>query len=175
MNTRNKGERPRRRMLAAIVLSLIFNITFANAEELHTTDVQNEVPPVYVEQHMEHVKETERCKQREAEKKRQEKKRLAKIKKEQQQWESIGDCRITTYCPACNDPAGTYQSSSGATLYEGVVACNWLSNGTKIKIEGWGVYTVMDTCGTDAIDVFVDTDGCYCNTNCYAKVYIWKG
>lgn len=87
-------------------------------------------------------------------------------------WVSLGHCRVTTYCPSCNDPAG-YQSSSGRILEEGMVACNWLENGTKLRIKG-KVYTVMDYCGTDAIDIFIDTDICYCNTNCYVEVEIWQ-
>lgn len=92
--------------------------------------------------------------------------------KPKHRWVSLGDCRITTYCPCCNDPAG-YQSSSGKQLEEGMVACSWLENGTKLRIKG-KVYTVMDYCGTDAIDIFIDTDICYCNTNCYVEVEIWK-
>lgn len=87
-------------------------------------------------------------------------------------WVSLGHFRITTYCPSCNDPAG-YQSSSGRILEEGMVACNWLENGTKLRIQG-EVYTVNDYCGTNAIDIFVDTDMCYCNTNRYTEVEIWR-
>lgn len=86
-------------------------------------------------------------------------------------WESLGDCRITCYCPSCNDPAGSYQSSSGTTLYEGCVACSWLPIGTVLKINGTE-YTVVDTCGTEAIDVFKDTSYCCCNENYYTEVFI---
>ena len=78
------------------------------------------------------------------------------------EWKSIGECRITYYCPCCNDPRGSYQSSSGVTLYEGCVACSWLPIGTKIRINGQE-FVVIDRCGTDAIDIFVDTDSCYCS------------
>jgi len=86
-------------------------------------------------------------------------------------WESLGDCRITCYCPCCNDPAGSYQSSSGTTLYEGCVACSWLPIGTVLKINGTE-YTVTDTCGTDAIDIFKDTSYCCCDENYYTEVFI---
>lgn len=88
-------------------------------------------------------------------------------------WKNIGMCRITTYCPWCNDPPGTYNSSSGAQLYEGCAACNWLAIGTKIRING-NEYTIVDTCGTDAIDIFVDTSYCQCHTNYYTNVEIYK-
>lgn len=94
--------------------------------------------------------------------------------KESADWESVGNCRITHYCPVCNDPSGSYQSSSGKTLREGYVACNWLENGTEIKIND-KEYVVMDTCGTEAIDVFQDTgDECCCTANYYAEVKIKK-
>jgi 3D (Asp-Asp-Asp) domain-containing protein len=103
--------------------------------------------------------------------KKQKAKKEAQI--EQSHWSSIGSVRITTYCPCCNSPKG-YQSSSGTTLYEGCVACNWLPIGTRVRINGTE-YTVMDTCGTDAIDIFVDTpDGCHCDTNYYTNVEIYK-
>lgn len=86
-------------------------------------------------------------------------------------WEYIGECRITTYCPACNEPYG-YQSSSGKHLAYGDCACSWLPLGTKVNIEG-DVFTVVDTCGTDAIDIFIDIDGgCECNLNEYKRVAI---
>lgn len=88
-------------------------------------------------------------------------------------WTSLGSCRITTYCAGCNDPAGSYQSSSGAMLYEGCVACNWLPIGTRLRIDGCE-YVVMDTCGTDAIDIFVDTGYCMCNANYYTEVYVYE-
>lgn len=101
-----------------------------------------------------------------------EQKRKAKLI-EEKKWESIGYCRITTYCPSCNSPSGSYQSSSGQTLYEGCVACSWLSIGTVIRING-AQYVVVDKCGTDAIDIFVDTPYCMCNANYYAEVEIKK-
>lgn len=120
----------------------------------------------------EQQKEKER-KERIKQKKLKEK-RERERKKEESKYESLGECRITTYCPACNDPAGSYQSSSGATLYEGCVACNWLDIGTKLLINGQE-YTVMDTCGTDAIDIFIDSgDTCYCSENYYTEVKIIK-
>ena len=107
------------------------------------------------------------------EKAERKKKEVIKKKEEEREWESLGYCRITTYCPACNDPAGSYQSSSGTTLYEGCVACSWLPLGATLRING-SIYTVVDRCGTDAIDEFVDTSYCMCNSNYYTKVEIKK-
>lgn len=87
-------------------------------------------------------------------------------------WESLGECRITTYCPSCNEPAG-YESYSGKTLAAGDCACSWLQIGTRISIDG-DEFTVVDTCGTDAIDIFVDSDECRCNLNEYKTVYMEK-
>lgn len=92
---------------------------------------------------------------------------------EDAEWEDIGHVRITEYCPSCNDPAGTYISSSGKRLQEGYVACNWLPNGTRIKIDGVE-YEVADYCGTNAIDIFCDTETCQCDANYYADVMIHK-
>ena len=86
------------------------------------------------------------------------------------EWEIIGKCRITSYCCACNDGSG-HESSSGKYLQYGHVACRWLPNGTIISIEG-EQFEVVDTCGTDAIDVFIDTDECNCNLNEYKTVAI---
>ena len=88
-------------------------------------------------------------------------------------YEDLGMCRITTYCPVCNDGAG-HESSSGVYLQEGHAACRWLPNGTIISIDGFR-YRIVDTCGTDAIDLFVDTDYCRCDLNEYRHVYIVKG
>ena len=97
------------------------------------------------------------------------------IKEEESHWESLGDCRITYYCPVCNDPGYSYASSSGTTLYEGCVACSWLPLGSKIRING-DEYTVVDRCGTDAIDVFVDTGECCCSQygTYYAEVEVYR-
>lgn len=86
-------------------------------------------------------------------------------------WEPIGKCRITCYCPRCNDGA-EHESSSGAYLEYGHAACNWLPIGTVISVEG-EEFTVVDTCGTDAIDIFIDDEsGCHCNLNEYRYVSI---
>ena len=87
-------------------------------------------------------------------------------------WKPIGECRITSYCPYCNDGEG-HESSSGKELEYGDCACNWLPIGTKVSIEG-DIFTVADTCGTDAIDIFIDHDDgwCGCNLNEYRKVSI---
>lgn len=84
----------------------------------------------------------------------------------------IGDCRVTTYCPSCNTGAG-HASSSGVYLEEGHAACRWLKNGTVVVIGG-NEYEIVDTCGTEAIDIFVDTDVCQCNVNKYERVLIRK-
>ena len=97
------------------------------------------------------------------------------VLEEESHWVSIGNVRITHYCPACNDPRGSYQSSSGTYLYSGCVACRWLPNGSKIRING-DEYLVVDTCGTDAIDIFIDSDECYCSYHgtYYAEVEVYK-
>ena len=82
---------------------------------------------------------------------------------------NIGECRITEYCPTCN--GGNYESASGKRLEYGDCACSWLPMGTVINIEG-EEFTVVDICGTDAIDIFVDTDTCQCNLNEYRNVSI---
>ena len=84
------------------------------------------------------------------------------------EYTDLGDCRITEYCPTCNDGSG-YESSSGIELKSGHCACSWLPEGTEISVEGEPL-TVVDKCGTEAIDVFVDTDECECNLNEYRKV-----
>ena len=87
-------------------------------------------------------------------------------------WKDVGECRITSYCPYCNDGSG-YESSSGVELKYGHAACNWLPIGTKISIEG-EIFTIVDTCGTDAIDIFIDHDDgwCGCRLNEYRKVAV---
>lgn len=87
-----------------------------------------------------------------------------------ERWESLGECRITEYCPSCNDGAG-HESASGVYLEEGHAACSWLPMGTVIRVGGME-YEVVDICGTDAIDLFRDTVGCYCNVNKYRKVEV---
>ena len=90
--------------------------------------------------------------------------------KTQKEWKPIGEQRITCYCPQCNDGQG-YESSSGKRLRYGHAACSWLSTGTKISVEG-EIFTVVDICGTDAIDIFIDTDSCECNINEYRRVSV---
>lgn len=88
------------------------------------------------------------------------------------EWRFLGECRVTSYCPICNDGAG-HESSSGTELQYGHAACNWLPIGTKVSIEG-EIFTIVDTCGTDAIDIFIDHDegSCGCNLNEYRKVAV---
>lgn len=84
----------------------------------------------------------------------------------------IGTCRITEYCPVCNDGAG-HESASGTYLRYGHAACSWLPYGTVIDIEG-DEFVVVDTCGTDAIDIFIDDNSgaCNCNLNEYKRVTV---
>ena len=80
--------------------------------------------------------------------------------------------RVTEYCPACNCPAG-HGSATGKYLEEGDCACGWLPMGSTVTIDDV-TYTVVDVCGTDAIDIFVD-DGsgvCHCNRNEYVEAVI---
>ena len=54
--------------------------------------------------------------------------------------------RITAYC-GCPKCCGKYSDghfASGRKVYVGGVACNWLSFGTKVVIDGLGTYTVED-------------------------------
>lgn len=89
-------------------------------------------------------------------------------------YEDPGQCRVTCYCPECNDGTG-HESSSGAYLKTGHAACRWLPVGTIIDIEG-DEFEIVDTCGTDAIDIFIDDDSgeCSCNLNEYKRVTIKK-
>lgn len=84
------------------------------------------------------------------------------------QVEPIGDTqtvRVTEYCPACNCPNG-HGSASGVYLTEGHCACGWLPMGSIVIIDGVE-YEVVDVCGTDAVDLFVDDDSgvCRCDRN----------
>lgn len=85
---------------------------------------------------------------------------------------ALGQCRITEYCPVCNDGAG-HESASGEYLRYGHCACSWLPYGTVIDIEG-DEFIVVDTCGTEAIDIFIDDDSgvCRCNLNEYKRVTV---
>ena len=80
-------------------------------------------------------------------------------------WEDIGEWRVTTFCPACNDPGGRV-SASGIPLEYGDVAMNGVPMGAKITIEG-EEFTVRDRCGIDGtVDIFVpanDDGSCGCN------------
>lgn len=87
-------------------------------------------------------------------------------------WKSIGEYRITTYCCDCNEPVGR-QSASGKTLEYGQVAMNDVPLGTKISIDG-DIFEVTDRCGIDnTVDIFVENDGyCQCNTLDYKEVKV---
>ena len=88
----------------------------------------------------------------------------------QDQWQYIGEHRVTCYCQYCIEPAG-FGSASGKELAYGDAACAWLPIGTEIAIEG-EIFTVVDRCGTDAIDLFIpSTSGrCECNYNEYKHI-----
>jgi 3D (Asp-Asp-Asp) domain-containing protein len=53
--------------------------------------------------------------------------------------------KITSYC-ACQKCCGKTDAitASGKKAQYGMVACNWLPFGTKVKVEGLGVFTVQD-------------------------------
>jgi 3D (Asp-Asp-Asp) domain-containing protein len=53
--------------------------------------------------------------------------------------------KVTSYC-ACQKCCGKTDAitASGKKAQYGMVACNWLPFGTKVKIEGLGVFTVQD-------------------------------
>lgn len=53
--------------------------------------------------------------------------------------------KITAYC-ACSKCCGKTDGimASGKKVYPGAIACNWLPFGTKVKIEGIGIFTVED-------------------------------
>lgn len=88
----------------------------------------------------------------------------------QEPWDYLGECRITTYCQYCNEPAG-YGSSSGKELAYGDAACGWLPEGSQISIEG-EVFTIVDKCGTDAIDLFIPSDCGYCDCDLNIKTHV---
>lgn len=85
-----------------------------------------------------------------------------KEKKPEKVWKSLGEWRISAFCEACNDPAGTRRSASGKPLEYGDVAMNGVPLGSKISIDG-EVFTVTDRCGIDGtVDIYVPTCEGYC-------------
>lgn len=111
---------------------------------------------------------------KEKEKEKERKRRLAKLriaKRKRRGWTSIGRKRITYYCPSCNSPRGTHRSAMGVRLREGHVAFNGARLGAKIKI-GKKIYTVVDRCGTNAVDIFKDTMDCHCHSSSYENVQV---
>ena len=54
--------------------------------------------------------------------------------------------KITSYCACqkCCGPNAQGITASGKKVSEGMVACNWLPFGTKVNIEGLGVFSVQD-------------------------------
>lgn len=53
--------------------------------------------------------------------------------------------KITAYC-SCEKCCGKSDgiTASGKKVQSGMVACNWLPFGTKVEIEGLGVFSVQD-------------------------------
>lgn len=54
--------------------------------------------------------------------------------------------KVTFYC-ACKRCCGVHASgitASGRRVAPGMVACNWLPFGTRLEVEGLGVFTVED-------------------------------
>ena len=89
------------------------------------------------------------------------------------EWVNVGEYRITTYCPVCNDGAG-HESSSGIPLEYGCAASKDFPIGTTISIEG-EQFVITDVCGMDnTIDIFIDDDSgvCHCNRLDYRNVSI---
>lgn len=86
--------------------------------------------------------------------------------------DEVTSVRVTEYCPTCNSPSG-HGSASGVFLAEGHCACGWLPMGSIVIIDG-EEYEVVDVCGTDAIDIFVDDDSgvCHCDRNEYEEAVI---
>lgn len=87
----------------------------------------------------------------------------------------LGNYKITHYC-ACNKcSSGTGITASGTYVTEGrTVACNSLSFGTKVIING-NTYTVEDTGGMNGntIDIFVSSHQEALNKGVYyADVYV---
>ena len=77
--------------------------------------------------------------------------------------------KITAYC-SCEKCCGIFAdgiTASGKRVFKGIVANNWLEFGTKVEIEGLGIYIVEDRgskkyFGTKqerrkAIDIYFDT------------------
>lgn len=165
-------------LLIIIIISVALNTTEVKGktqESIKNTNTNIERTTGISKEHLDKI--TKQVKQ-EADKIQKQKEEKAKKEKEKQEyeshWESLGYCRCTEYCASCNSPSG-HQSSSGTYLTDGCVACSWLSIGTKLRIDGYE-YVVVDKCGTDAIDIFVD-DGCgycHCNMNTYKNVEIWQ-
>lgn len=143
-----------------LALLLFISVVFFSTE-VRFAQAKNNMLQLHIEKTIEQVKETiEKQKKSEI------------IKKKKPKWKYLGECRVTTYCPYCNDGDG-HDSSSGKYLEDGDCACSWLPIGTKIKIAG-RIYRVVDICGTNAIDLYIDhNEGyCICNLNEYRKVMI---
>lgn len=78
---------------------------------------------------------------------------------------------ITAYCSACNSPKGSTKTASEIPAYVGSVAMKGVPFGTKIHIEGYGTFTVLDRPGNNVVDVYVGTmDKCNCKHAGYSGV-----
>lgn len=91
------------------------------------------------------------------------------------QYKSLGVYKITHYCPCGQCGSGTGITASGTQATAGrTVACNSLSFGTKVIING-NTYTVEDTGGMNGntIDIFVSSHQEALNKGVYyADVYV---
>ena len=95
-------------------------------------------------------------------------------KRKEEKTEYLGTYTLTAYCP-CTECSGRwgYQTASGKRATEGrTVACNSIPLGTKILIEGFGIFMVEDTggMGPTIIDIFFEdhtNDFLYKNVNIY--------
>ena len=91
------------------------------------------------------------------------------------QYKSLGVYKITHYCPCGQCGSGTGITASGTQATVGrTVACNSLSFGTKVIING-NTYTVEDTGGMNGntIDIFVSSHQEALNKGVYyADVYV---
>lgn len=95
--------------------------------------------------------------------------------KVEHQCKSLGVYKITHYCPCGQCGSGTGITASGTQATVGrTVACNSLSFGTKVIING-NTYTVEDTGGMNGntIDIFVSSHQEALNKGVYyADVYV---
>jgi 3D (Asp-Asp-Asp) domain-containing protein len=81
---------------------------------------------------------------------------------EQRQFISLGEYRITAYCPceiccgkwAANRPEGVVYGAYGSKLIEGVSVAAPLPEGVEIFVEGVGQFTVQDKLADWVVDKY---------------------